>query len=450
MLHLVQLALLAISAGSFEFTVNVSVFGCETPLPARCSCLRARETVCRVERARVNGIDAELEAAVLTHLGRPADLRVIPYYEAALGCAEDRSTSERAGSWGGDAGEIILSLVVAESVREQPLAPAQVAAFVRAYVSKTRSAHVYWHTTARAAAWVQAHVAEEDWREALDFTRPLRALQPRLLSALHDPRGQGCSLLRGLLTRASRFHARLELVHSFIDAFHLALWDPHFEARDKIQYNVDREGGTGGCGAHRKGNSFTPLERSPQPPTCPRPSDPGFASAPLPYGRFTAVLSSPGGRLDATEARRLDASGQQASLVLRPLARSDEAAGGRCSGSSGSPTALPTEAPTTPVPFPPTLLRVFASDACTRMRRTPLVAPNAGTPGARVPFLVVHPQAVAARRNATVPLLLAAAPGSDGQQVRNALHDLGAAWARALEAELGVEQVVDVVLGAAA
>ena len=436
MLRLFSLLVAAAYSISLEFNVNVSVFGCPVPVPARCSCRPSHTSKCVARRAEVSGVSTELESAVIAHIGRTADLRVVPFSEAVLSCPEDWSTAEIAGSWGGDAGEIVLALAVAEKIREDVLSQTQVASFVRAYISKSRSPHIYWHTTARAAGWVQAHLGEE----TLDFARPPRALEAAILAALHDPRGQGCSLMRLLLASPSQFRVRAGLVHAFIDAFHRALWDPGFEHRRKIQYHVDRDESACAIGGATSPSGPT----SPPALQCPS-MTPTSVSAPLPYGPFTAVLASPGGRLGSAAAFRLESEGRSASLLIHPRSAGASGRGGgtavchsKASGDSAAASAKGRAAVGSP------LLRVQASRACERQRRAPLVPPNAGKGGRS--FLVVHPQVISARRNATVPLLLAAVPGGDSQQLRNALHDSGRDWAQAIEASLAVTEAADVLI----
>ena len=398
-----------------EFDVNVSLFGSLAPLqPARCSCRPSGESGCRLRRAHISGVDSSVGASIKRHIGRAGDLRVVPFHDATLSCAEDDSTAEIAGSWGGDAGEIVLALAVAEKIREKPLEVAQVEHFVRAYISKSRSPRIYWHTTAQAARWIQAQLEEE----TLDFARPPQALQGKITAALQDPRGQGCSLLRGLIESPDRFRVRLGLVFAFIGSFHHALWDPTFENREKIQYFVNRGAEyIGKCTTDSTPSNFAPAR-----------------TAPLPYGRFTAVLKTSGGRLETSSAQSHGHS------AVSALLRSAPSGGHAESSCSGPGTDYSWAADNAAAP----LLRVHLSNDCLMTRRTPLVASNLGT-GKR-PFFVTHPDVVAARRNATVPLLVAALPGSDKQQIRNLLHDLGRTWAEAVEGALKVSIRAEVLL----
>jgi hypothetical protein len=348
----------------------------------------------------------ELQAAAISHIGPVAELRLVPFHETTLSCAEDFSTSDLAGSWGGDAGEMLLALVVAEHSRHQPLTKQQVEGLLRAYVSRSRAAHVYYHTTASAVRWIQQQLSVDE----LDLVSPPRSLQPRILAALHDSRGQGCSLLRAIIAHPVRFHARLKLVHDFIDAFHNMLWDRAFKLRGKISYHVSRDADS------YLGRCTNPLDDSVVAMRSCAPTTPRDA---FPYGRFTSVLlqPTPGDASSGTFAAQMQ-------VTSRPLRLADQHQ-------------------TPPSHTAPALLSVRVSENCMSARHTVLVSANNGIGGA--PWLVTHPQLISLRRNATVPMLVSALPGSDGSNMRDQLHEWGQEWALAAEESLGVSQRMDVI-----
>jgi hypothetical protein len=400
---------------ALQFDVDLTVAGCSAPVRARCTCRVPQRTTadCDTGKVSVSG-PIELQDAAAAHIGPAQELRSLPLREAFLSCAEDWGTSDIAGSWGGDAGEMLLALAVSEHSRRVSLTSQQVEQIVRSYISRARASRIYYHTTARAVGWVQAQIGVDE----LDMSAPPRALQPLVLAALHDPRGQGCTLLKAVLQDPARFHMRTRLAHDFIDAFHNLLWDSGFALREKIAYHVSRDADAyiGRCkkslGPEGVAEDLCAAEAP-------------FAA--MPYGRFTAVLRSP------DPLKGLQAARAQARAVSRPRLPEEE-----CKTLVSGSTRLSAA---------PALINVLISEECMSARRTVLVRGNNGRGGK--PWLVLHPQLIGLRRNATVPVLVSALPGSDGEQLRDLLHQWGGEWARAAEEALGVVQRLDALVSSA-
>lgn len=138
------------------------------------------------------------------------------------------------GTWGGDAGEMLLALAVWERVGQRPLTPEHVAMFVKAYVKLSPQRHVYYHTDATALAFVMETAGVED----VDITMAPVEVQAALLRGLTSPNGQGCGHLRAMMENPVEYRVGEPLVAQFITAFHRLLWDTSDATRTKIQYYV--------------------------------------------------------------------------------------------------------------------------------------------------------------------------------------------------------------------
>jgi hypothetical protein len=359
------------------------------------------------------------EAAARAHVGDASALRLAAAASTPLACGEQSGSDEVAGSWGGDAGELVLSAGAVERVLLRPLHDAETARLARAYVERLRAPLVY-HTSAAAVARLAAAAGVE----ALDLLSPPAAARPALLRALAAPESHGCALLRALLRAGGAGGVRPALAADIVRALHGILWDEGDALRRRIRYYVDAstpaELAAAVAAAGAPPVAQLPVARqAPDGSALPANAAAGAgAGAPLPYGRLAGVLTMP-------PPPPRGAQPQPWRLAL-------DAAGGAAARDAAAPLA--------PAPPPTALLVVTVAPACAKLDRAPLLAPHVPQPlGAppRPSFLVLHPQAVAARRNATVPLI-ATAFKLNGDELRDAMASIAADWDAAVEAALGV------------
>ena len=379
-----------------------------------------------------------LEAAVHAHIGPPPSLRLALVASTPLACGEQGGADEVAGGWGGDTGELVLAAAAAERVGGRLLREAEVNRLVRAYISRSRAPYLVYHTTAAAHATL-ARLAGSAM--ALDMLAPPISVRPGILAALSSPEAHGCALLRNLVARGGVGGVRPELAVTVIRALHGILWDEGDPLRARIRYYVDV-------------SSPEELSRSFKGASVQMVDVAASAAAPLRFGPLHGMLTLPKIALSGAG----DSGSEPWRLVL--------------DGRGG----FESDAELAPAPSPSALLVVTVGAACAKLGRCALIAPHMPQRLSKVPagaatavltptaaaasaaaggnatsslrpspsppppppsFLVLHPQAVAARRNATAPLL-ASAFKLDASQLLNAMASIGADWDAAVDSSLGV------------
>ena len=163
-----------------------------------------------------------IEAAGIRKLvGEPTTLRNIEITKHHFSCCDGRSSDEIMGTWGGDAGEMLLAIAVWEELIGRDLTSADVAKYINYFLTYTKQEFVYIHTDTVAFGWLE----EELGVIPLDITRPPSGLQARILEAVVRPEAIGCVHLRALMVHSERYGVRRKLVQMFLQEFHKALWD---------------------------------------------------------------------------------------------------------------------------------------------------------------------------------------------------------------------------------
>jgi hypothetical protein len=428
-----------------------------------------------------NPVDA-LERSIRDHIGTVSDLRVASIADLPLSCAEHLAKDEVMGSWGGDPSELVLAMTAIEESLDKQLKPGEIKTSVRQMIGKMRAPYVVFHTNATA----MLHLQRKLHLDSVDMLQPPVQLRPRIIAAFADPDTHGCVVLRMMVQRPTDFGVRLPLLLSVLQALHEILWNPSDGLRPRIRYYVHETdvqhagaqdaGGKGGSAPVQLISAGAARAVDPQPPE-------GGFEQPLPYGRFTGVFArAPGG---GVKLRMLP---DKASPPPQPGANSignTGSAGG--AGTAGPAVLLETQrgghegsalsaAPAVQwlrlAPKPAAMLEVSVQPSCWERRRTVAIAPfiPAGHPSHAQPpahasaesagaessaaaapvdhggeqqhhpsrsFIVMHPQAVSARRNATASLL-ATVFKADMDMLAEAMEERGKAWSALVERELRI------------
>lgn len=209
---------------------------------SRCNCRPALPDgpqTCGLGSLQISSLagEPELESAARQHVGPVSARRVAPTAEIPLACAEHLGKNEVAGAWGGELGELLLTLAAFEASAEQQLTSAAVLTTLRAVVDKAKVPIIY-HTNVTA----ELHLCKKLGVGGIDMLLPPPALQPRILEAFSDPDTHGCVLLRSLVRSPGQFGIRPALVQGVIAAFYKLLWTAGDPLRNKLRYYVDADG----------------------------------------------------------------------------------------------------------------------------------------------------------------------------------------------------------------
>eukprot|EP00750_Incisomonas_marina_P021727 INCI4652.1.p1 GENE.INCI4652.1~~INCI4652.1.p1 ORF type:complete len:308 (+),score=56.71 INCI4652.1:271-1194(+) len=161
------------------------------------------------------------QAGLRALVGEPTTLRNVEVTKHHFSCCDGRSSDEILGTWGGDAGEIMLAIAVWEDLAGRNLTAGEVAKYVKYFLTYTKQEFVYIHTDTVAFGWLEQELGVIP----LDITRPPSGLQDAILETLIRPEAIGCVHLRSLVTHSATYGVRRELVEMFLQAFHRTLWD---------------------------------------------------------------------------------------------------------------------------------------------------------------------------------------------------------------------------------
>lgn len=137
-------------------------------------------------------------------------------------CVDGRDAHAIIGTPGGDAGELILALAVAEQLGRAPFSEASVDRVFADYLDAF--GHFYLHTDVHAARrWLDsAGVAGDDVDGLL--RAPPRDAQVALLGRAAEPAHIGCGHLRLTVERPEAYGVRPGLVHAVLSAYFRRLW----------------------------------------------------------------------------------------------------------------------------------------------------------------------------------------------------------------------------------
>lgn len=207
----------------------------------RCSCRKPADYLqkCNLQQAtfllKDGSVNAALEQQLLGHIGPLEELRVAPVKELSFGCVEGGSDTEQAGTWGGDAGELLLALAVAEKVREAKLTGYQVKMVVRSYIARSKGPSVFFHTSTAAIAFLQDQLNYPE----LDITSPPAALQSDLIDLLASrPEAHGCTHFRSLVSQPQHYGLSTSLVGLFMREFFRIVWEGADPLRQRMRVEV--------------------------------------------------------------------------------------------------------------------------------------------------------------------------------------------------------------------
>ena len=190
----------------------------------------------------VDGNKPLLDAVNLRKLvGAPEDLRVVDLLSHGFSSVDGRSSDEVLGTWGGDAGELLLASAVWEEEKQYDLSVNDVKGLLVRYLTFMKQTWFYVHTDTKALAWVEREIGFDRERydvNWLDITRPPREFQDALLDALTQVEGTGSLMFKHMLELPERYKIRKGLIETFIRALYLVLWDPEQPLNSRIKYYV--------------------------------------------------------------------------------------------------------------------------------------------------------------------------------------------------------------------
>ena len=141
----------------------------------------------------VDGNKPLLDAVNLRKLvGAPEDLRVVDLLRHGFSSVDGRSSDEVLGTWGGDAGELLLACAVWEELKQTDLQVHDVKELIERYLTYMQQQWFYVHTDTKALAWVEREIGFDRERynvNWLDITRPPMEFKDALLDALTQVEG---------------------------------------------------------------------------------------------------------------------------------------------------------------------------------------------------------------------------------------------------------------------
>ena len=190
----------------------------------------------------VDGNKPLLDAVNLRKLvGAPEDLRVVNLLRHGFSSVDGRSSDEVLGTWGGDAGELLLACAVWEELKQTDLQVHDIKELIVRYLTYMQQQWFYVHTDTKALAWIEREIGFDRERynvNWLDITRPPMEFKDALLDALTQVEGTGSMMFKNMLTIPERYKIRKELVETFIRSLYLVLWDPEQPLNSRIKYYV--------------------------------------------------------------------------------------------------------------------------------------------------------------------------------------------------------------------
>ena len=140
-------------------------------------------------------------------------------------CVDGRDASGIIGTPGGDAGELVLALSVAEQHRGAPLTRDEIRALFDAYLEAF--GHFYLHSDEHAAD----HLAQEVLGRAVSpseaealLRRPPAPVREKVLAAVSEAHNVGCGHLRLSLQHPEAYGVREAIVRAVIEGFFERLW----------------------------------------------------------------------------------------------------------------------------------------------------------------------------------------------------------------------------------
>jgi hypothetical protein len=172
------------------------------------------------------------------HVGDPGSVRWVKLAAFLLhgkrSCVDGRDDKGVIGTPGGDAGELMLALAAAETVRGRPFDDAEVERVFLDHLDTFGRFYMHSDTHAmnkliveglrqdpRITPFIEKVYEPAEWRAF--HTNPPEPVQEALLEHLVRPENMGCGHLRFVLTQPE-YGVRPELAHAVLRAFHRARW----------------------------------------------------------------------------------------------------------------------------------------------------------------------------------------------------------------------------------
>jgi len=209
------------------------------------SCAPTQITINLLKQFDGNEVDANrpvLDAKNLRRLiGSPENLRIVNVLKHSFSSVDGRSSDELLGTWGGDAGELLLVAATWEDDQGSDLTPDRLRDLILRYLTFMQQEFFYMHSDTRALAWIETEVGFDRYEHEvpwMDITRPPREFHGAILDALIDPKGQGSIMFKKMLEVPEQYKIRPQLVHDFIKVLHMVLWNPIEKLNAKIKYYI--------------------------------------------------------------------------------------------------------------------------------------------------------------------------------------------------------------------
>jgi hypothetical protein len=191
-----------------------------------------KPTQARVRQEPFNA-DKSLPRELLTAIiGKPeqyADLET-PVKAHSFACIDSRQQDSVLGTPGGDFGEFLVGLSVAEDLLNRPFADEEVFQLLRQFVTwnKRDNATFFLHTDDGAVALLASHLHVNGLTKVvtdIDMQDPPLALRDEMLELLADPAHQGSRVIKAFLQFPDKFRLRAGLTPALLRAAHRLLWN---------------------------------------------------------------------------------------------------------------------------------------------------------------------------------------------------------------------------------
>ena len=173
-------------------------------------------------------------------IGDPSDLKIVDAKTHFASDIDGRSSDEVLGVWGGEFGELLLTLSVWEDTNianvQVGLTNLQITKTVQEYMklAGANRKFMYIHTDTEALAWIESKLGKGQ----IDITAPPLDYQAPLLELLKKPEAMGCPHVKQIMLQPDKYEMRLELVHQVIEEFYKIMWDQTSSVRPIIKYYV--------------------------------------------------------------------------------------------------------------------------------------------------------------------------------------------------------------------
>lgn len=200
----------------------------------QCNCQQKVRTCHAPRKARVHLEAANREKALprekLRTLLTPSNFTLVEVEKTYFSCLDGRYSRPILGTPGGDFGEFLLALSVAEISMNKNITEARLVEVLREYLGFGGPDDVVlYHCQDEDAVSHLAQFLEVDGQTGrvvgLNLQEPPSKLQAAILKELKHPQNHGDYFVKSVLENPDDFYVRPGLIHSWIRAFYTVWWD---------------------------------------------------------------------------------------------------------------------------------------------------------------------------------------------------------------------------------